>query len=162
MQILILKIINKVKADIASLHPIANFIDFEGLKSNLEKHKIDSTYYKVKLVLVDFRHLSCAPCLKAIPKLNELYKKYSRYNFVVIGINPLDPPLEKGKIINQFLLKLNPVYTNLFVSKEIMKSYQVKSFPTHLLFKNGKLIYYKIGYLEKEFDELENMVKSNL
>lgn len=151
-----------INSDIASFHPIANFIDFEGLKSNLEKDKIDSTYYKDKLVLVDFWHLGCAPCLKAMPKLNELYKKYSRYNFVVIGINPLDSPLEKGKIINQFLLKLNPVYTNLFVSKEIMKSYQVESFPTHLLFKNGKLIYSKVGYLEKEFDELENMVKSNL
>ncbi len=145
-----------------SADSITNFIGFETINSIGEKNKIESTFYNDKLVLIDFWHLACAPCLKAMPKLNELYKKYSGNGFIVLGLNPIDLPVEKEKIINQFLAKLKVDYTNMYVTKKTAEIYNVSSFPSFFLFKSGKLIYSKVGYVENGFTELENMIKNNL
>ena len=155
-------IANRVNNNKVSTDTITNFIGFETINSIGEKNKIESTFYNDKLVLIDFWYLGCAPCLKAMPKLNELYRKYSGDGFIVLGLNPIDSPVEKEKIINQFLTKLKVDYTNMYVTKETMKTYNVSSFPSVFLFKNGKIIYSKIGYVENGFTELENMIKNNL
>lgn len=155
-------IANSVNNNKVSTDTITNFIGFEIINSIGEKNKIESTFYNDKLVLIDFWYLGCAPCLKAMPKLNELYRKYSGDGFIVLGLNPIDSPVEKEKIINQFLTKLKVDYTNMYVTKETMKTYNVSSFPSVFLFKNGKLIYSKIGYVENGFTKLENMIKNNL
>lgn len=138
-----------------------NFIEFSGINTNGQKIKIDKQVYRNNLLLIDFWHLGCAPCIKAMPELNELYEKYSNSNFNVIGINPFDTP-GKTEIINKFILKLGINYQNILVEKELIDLYGVKSFPTLFLFKNGKLLYTKNGYSKQSLIEIEELIIKNI
>ena len=53
-----------------------------------------------KTVYVDFWASWCAPCLRSMPLINELYARYREQGFEVIAIN-VDDPIEDGR---EFLL----------------------------------------------------------
>jgi thiol-disulfide isomerase/thioredoxin len=52
----------------------------------LDGRKIDLKNMRGKVVLVDFWATWCAPCVKEVPHLKELYKKYHDQGFEIIGI----------------------------------------------------------------------------
>ncbi|MGH8467030.1 MAG: TlpA family protein disulfide reductase, partial [Pseudomonas sp.] len=49
-----------------------------------------------KTVYVDFWASWCAPCLRSMPLINELYGKYQDRGFEVVAIN-VDDPIEDGE-----------------------------------------------------------------
>ena len=50
-----------------------------------------------KLTLIDFWATWCKPCVKAIPKLNEIYNEYKEKGVNIIGIN-CDGPRSISKV----------------------------------------------------------------
>lgn len=70
-------------------------------------------------VLVDFWATWCAPCLKIAPIVEELAKKYAG-------------KLKVGKV-------------NVEVAPQIAQKYGVRSIPTLLFFKNGRVVSQVIG-----------------
>lgn len=50
-----------------------------------------------KLTLIDFWATWCKPCIKAIPKLNEIYTEYKEKGVNIIGIN-CDGPRSISKV----------------------------------------------------------------
>lgn len=50
---------------------------------NFDKEVLQSD----KTVLVDFWASWCMPCLKEIPKMKEVYKKYNEKGLTIIGIS---------------------------------------------------------------------------
>lgn len=139
-----------------------NFIEFKGVNLKNVNFFIDKEFYGNKLVLIDIWHLSCAPCIKAIPMLNNINHKYANMGLIVLGVNPIDSLIDKKKVISQFLNNLNVEYLNLFVSKDFLQNYHINTFPTYLLFKNGKLVYKKNGYNDAEIIDLENAILQHL
>ncbi|MFQ6035483.1 MAG: TlpA disulfide reductase family protein, partial [Sedimentisphaerales bacterium] len=54
---------------------------------------------KGKLVLLEFWGLWCSPCLKKIPELVRLHKKYARDGLIIIAIH--DSSLDRASLIKQ-------------------------------------------------------------
>jgi len=70
--------------------PFPNNVIGESFDFELNMHNGDvfnSKEHRGKVILLDFWSIHCAPCLRAMPKLRELSKKYPKDKFEIIGIN---------------------------------------------------------------------------
>ncbi|MBK7709857.1 MAG: TlpA family protein disulfide reductase [Bacteroidales bacterium] len=111
----------------------------------------DTIYLKInKLTLVDFWEVWCGHCIASFPKVEELKKKYMD-QLQVIGIVTQD----KGNAIK--LIKAKAItFTNLLGNNELLKIYNVNSFPRYFLIDNK-------GIVQKEYfgfsDQIEKDIK---
>lgn len=85
-----------------------------------------------ELVLVDFFATWCGPCRMLVPVLEELANDRNNIKIIKIDIDE---------------------------SASLAKSYGIMSVPTLLLFKNGKLVNQRSGFMPKE--ELTNWIEEN-
>lgn len=113
---------------------------------SLSGDSISLESYKGKKVLIDCWYISCLPCQKSIPMLQELQRKYGD-KLVVIGLNPFDG-LDKMKAFNQ-KRKLN--YTIGSVSSTLLRNqYSIMVFPSlYLIDENGFIISGHFGFPEE-------------
>lgn len=114
------------------------------------------------LVLLDFWHFACAPCLKIMPKLNELYNEHKNRGLAVYGLNPFDNSTKKIELIKKFSNKETIQYPLLFIDKSLIEEYSIVRFPTTFLFKSGQLIYTSDGYSEEDYKSLKKLILDNL
>lgn len=116
-----------------------------------ESENIDN--YKGSYLLINFWATWCAPCVKEIPSLNNLYNKFKdKKNFKMIAINIG----QSKEVVKKFLLdKALPVeFTILLDEKMDLSDWNVQAIPTTFLVdKKGKIIYKVEG--EKEWDSNE-------
>lgn len=137
--------------DLSLLETGSDFIPFSGVDSETNKTTIGSGN---GLLLLDFWYLACAPCIRSMPYLEKLQRKYKN-SISIVGVNPIDNPTEKQMDIQKFMARLELSYPFVFVSKSVQDDYQVRIFPTVYLIKDNKVIYSHVGFTEKSFDELE-------
>lgn len=131
-----------------------NMQDFE-LKLN-NKQTTSLAELKGKVVLFDFWHRSCYPCLKAIPDLIKIQEEFKN-DLVIIGINDFD---NDEDITAYFKFKGVNYLSTYKTERSISKRINVKLFPTTLLFdKNGTLIYTDTGYSISGMRKLKNAIK---
>jgi peroxiredoxin len=109
-----------------------------------------------KYVLLDFWGSWCPPCREEIIKLKDIYEKYSKHNFLIIGI--ADDSMDKMK---SFVEKNNIAWPQILQSddKSILKLYNIKYYPaTFLLDPEGKIINKDIHAeeLDKKLSEILN------
>lgn len=112
---------------------------------------------ETKYILVDFWFSRCKPCLKAFPKLKELYVKFHKKGFEIISISTdktEDTDVWKQKIVEQELLW--PQY--LDENGVIAEKNKITFFPTTFLLNNKKQVIKKNISLEELEKLLENMV----
>ena len=130
--------------------------DFDGVYYNL----YDAL--KEGPVVLDFWATWCKPCLKSMPMLDSLYRKYKKSHLQVFGIC-LDT---KGSIARAKSLwntkKLS--YTPLWDWKgEVQKKYGIISLPTFIIIDGeGRIVLEKKGYTKKERGEIEDSLRAVL
>ncbi len=109
--------------------------------------------FRGKTVYVDFWASWCAPCLRSLPLINELYARYRDQGFEVIAIN-VDNPIEDGQ---DFLLDVNLDYlTPADTSNEVMEAYGVMGMPTsYLIDSTGVIRKVHTGFREGDIEILE-------
>jgi len=137
---------DKKEGTTKSEHFNADRLDFL-LQTRLVSETGDSTSLDeidADLLLVDFWYMSCMPCLKSLPHLQELSDKYKSRGFKVIGINCHDTANKEyaiGKLKEKGIL-----YPNFFGSRSFLKQLNVKAFPTYILLdKNQNIVYMGVG-----------------
>ena len=109
---------------------------------------------KGKVVLLDFFYKSCAPCCAAMPVLQSLHEKYKDKGFMMIGIDPIDDPVEDE--MADFLTKRDITYTILFAERELSNTYCIAGYPTlYFLDREGKIVKMHIGFGKGMEEELE-------
>lgn len=110
-----------------------------------------------KVVLIDFFYRACAPCCAALPTLQRLHEKYKDRGFVMVGIDPIDDPVEAE--MADFLAKRGITYTVAFSGRELAKAYHVSGYPT-LFFVNrkGKIMQVYVGYSKDMEAEIEKQL----
>jgi peroxiredoxin len=109
---------------------------------------------KGKVVLLDFFYKSCAPCCAAMPVLQSLYDKYKDKGFVMLGIDPIDDPIEDE--MADFLAKRGITYTILFAERELSETYHISGYPTlYFLDPGGKIAKMHVGFGKGMEEELE-------
>jgi len=113
-----------------------------------------------KTVYVDFWASWCAPCLRSMPLINELYVKYREQGFEVIAIN-VDDPIEDGR---DFLLDTPLDYLIAADTKgEMLGAYGVRGMPTSFLIDHeGVVRMVHTGFRDNDIGLIEDAVRSLL
>lgn len=116
--------------------------------------------YRGKVILIDFWASWCPPCLKSLPKYNDLRREIGTDNFEIVAVN-VDENTEDAK---KFLAKHPVSYPIAKDPKGILPGvFGVKAMPTsYLVDKNGVVKYvhaaFKEGDIEKLRVEIEKLI----
>lgn len=118
---------------------------------------------KGKLFLIDFWYRACAPCIKAMPFLDSMHRKYSKQGLTVVGLNPYDYKRKGSDKFNAFLERHKVAYTLGYIKPEVTKNFQVRLYPTlYFVDADGKVLYSQLGYDEKTDANLEKFISEYL
>ena len=136
-----------------------NFFDLETLDG--KKIEVADKLIKKKLILVNFWATWCPPCIKEIPDLIKLKKKFDNeidIIFVSVDANP-------AKVIPNFLKKnkLKDFQTYIDKKLNLTKELGVKVMPTTLVINEGPYELSRVeGYIDwlnqELLNELENLL----
>ncbi len=113
--------------------------DFELPDENGKKWKLSD--YKGKVVLLDFWGFWCSYCVQELPELRDMNDKFSKKDFVMIGINTdTDDIKDIKKALAEH--KVNWRQGMMPEPTDMATDYDVTGFPTKVLIdKEGKIVY---------------------
>ncbi len=121
----------------------------------LEGNKIDNKSIQGEVTFINLWFVNCAPCLKEIPKLNEIRKEFvEEVKFIAVTFDPKEKVLE---FIKKEPFDFQIAYNQMDLLKE---GFKVTSYPKILIVdKTGKISLISNGI--KEYDsETENVKHS--
>jgi peroxiredoxin len=116
--------------------------------------------YRGDVVMINFWATWCGPCRQEMPLLDELYTRYQRVGFNLLGVNIDD---DSGKAL-AMIQELGVNFPVLFDSrKEVSKMYEVGAMPvTVIVDRAGKVRYvhqgYKPGYENMYLDQVRTLL----
>jgi len=117
--------------------------------------------YRGDVVMINFWATWCGPCRQEMPLLDDLYARYSRVGFNLLGVNIDD---DAGRAM-QMVQELGVNFPVLFDdSKEVSRLYQVEAMPvTVLVDREGTVRHvhhgYKPGYEEKYLTQIRSLLR---
>lgn len=117
--------------------------------------------YRGEVVMINFWATWCGPCRQEMPLLDELYSRYSRVGFQLLGVNIDD---DSGKAVDM-VAELGVSFPVLFdADKSVSERYEVEAMPvTILVDRNGTVRHvhhgYKPGYEEKYLTEIRALLR---
>lgn len=123
-----------------------------------------------RVVLLDFWHTQCAPCLQCLPSLRGLQQSYGPHGLQIIGIAHEQGPLDEAvSRIRGARGRYNINYTTIVSGTTpqpcpVMAQFQVSRFPTMVLLdETGTIIWRKEGVLDPQSQlELEFILRKKL
>lgn len=131
--------------------------------TTIEGKKITMTGLKGKVVLVNFWATNCLSCIKEMPALSDIYRRYHQRGLEVIAVAmPDDPPAQVLNYVRHQNLPF-PVMHDGFA--EMTKEFgHVDLTPTTFIFdKQGQRLQRTIGTLDfVKLDQLLNTKLSNM
>ena len=109
--------------------------------------------YRGKVVLLDFWASWCPPCLKSLPKYNDLRREIGTANFEIVAIN-VDENTDDAR---KFLQKHPVSYPIAKDPKGILPGvFGVKAMPTsYLIDQNGVVQYVHAAFKEGDIEKLK-------
>jgi peroxiredoxin len=120
--------------------------------------KISLAQYKGQVVMLNFWASWCGPCRQEMPLLENIYKKYSKMGFTLIGVNvEPDPKAAEG------FLKQTPVSFPVIYDKEstVSKAYDVSGMPsTVIIDRKGNIRVLHRGYKPGDENEYQDSIRS--
>lgn len=117
--------------------------------------------YRGDVVMINFWATWCGPCRQEMPLLDDLYNRYERVGFNLLGVNIDD---DSGRAMDM-IRELGVNFPVLFDSrKEVSKLYDVGAMPvTVIVDREGTVRYvhqgYKPGYEEKYLDQVRTLLR---
>ncbi len=118
---------------------------------------VKSSDYKGKVILINFWATWCPPCKREIPDFIELYKKYQKEDFVILGI-----ALDDLKSVTDFKNSYKINYPVLIGDQDVVRKYgNIRGIPTSFLVgRDGKIKKRYDGFRTR--DIFENDIKREL
>ncbi len=117
--------------------------------------------YRGDVVLINFWATWCGPCRQEMPLLNDLYGRYQRVGFNLLGVN-ID---EDSRRAMQMVQELGVNFPVLFdENKEVSKLYDIEAMPVTILVDREGIVRhvhhgYKPGYEEKYLTEIRSLLR---
>jgi thiol-disulfide isomerase/thioredoxin len=126
--------------------------------TTVDRVVFDWESYRGKVVLVDFWHTGCQPCLAEMPRILELYERHHETGFDVVGVSSdanrddLTPYLTKAKI------PWETIHEPWGTPNSNVSRYNITAFPTCILVdRDGKVL-----SLEANAERLEELLRKHL
>jgi serine/threonine protein kinase/thiol-disulfide isomerase/thioredoxin len=114
--------------------------------------------FKGKVVLLDFWATWCQHCVKAIPHLESLHKKYSQEGLMVIGLNN-EPNQDKVRQFAQGWMS----YLSVSGMDRVFREYGVEGVPSFFYVdREGKVRYHETGFSDGKESRIEARVRELL
>ncbi len=117
--------------------------------------------YRGDVVMINFWATWCGPCRQEMPLLDELYSRYERVGFSLLGVNIDDDSRRAMQMIDELGVDFPVLFD---ARKEVSKLYEVEAMPvTVLVDREGKVRYihhgYKPGYEDKYLDQIRSLLR---
>ena len=117
--------------------------------------------YRGDVVMINFWATWCGPCRQEMPLLDELYSRYQRVGFNVLGINIDDDSRRAMRMVDDLGVSFPVLFDT---RKEVSKLYRVEAMPvTILVDREGNVRYvhygYKPGYEQLYLDEIRTLLR---
>jgi peroxiredoxin len=117
--------------------------------------------YRGDVVMLNFWATWCGPCRQEMPLLDELYKRYERVGFNLLGVNIDDDSRRAMQMIEELGVNFPVLFD---ARKEVSKLYEVDAMPvTVLIDREGNVRYvhhgYKPGYEDKYLDQIRSLLR---
>jgi peroxiredoxin len=117
--------------------------------------------YRGDVVMINFWATWCGPCRQEMPLLDDLYAKYQRVGFTLLGVNIDDDSRRAMKMIEDLGVSFPVLFDE---TKSVSKLYEVEAMPvTVLVDKQGVVRHvhhgYKPGYEEKYLTEIRSLLR---
>lgn len=117
--------------------------------------------YRGDVVMINFWATWCGPCRQEMPLLDDLYGRYQRVGFTLLGVNIDDDSRRAMKMIEELGVKFPVLFDE---SKDVSKLYAVEAMPvTVLVDREGTVRHvhhgYKPGYEEKYLTEIRALLR---
>ncbi len=117
--------------------------------------------YRGDVVMINFWATWCGPCRQEMPLLDELYTRYQRVGFNLLGVNIDDDSRRAMQMVEELGVSFPVLFD---ASKEVSKLYEVQAMPvTVLVDREGNVRHvhhgYKPGYEEKYLDEVRSLLR---
>lgn len=114
-----------------------------------------------EVVMINFWASWCGPCRQEMPILEELYNRYSRAGFTILGVNVEPDPAEADKILNDIKISFPVLYDT---ESKVSKLYNVEAMPSTILIdRDGNMRYlhlgYKPGYEEAYRKQIKELIR---
>ena len=117
--------------------------------------------YRGDVVMINFWATWCGPCRQEMPLLDELYTRYQRVGFNLLGVNIDDDSRRAMQMIEELGVNL-PVLCD--ARKEVSKLDSVEAMPvTVIVDREGRVRHvhngYKPGYEDKYLDQIRSLLR---
>ena len=117
--------------------------------------------YRGDVVMVNFWATWCGPCRQEMPLLDELYSRYQRVGFSLLGVNIDDNSAKAMNMVSELGVSFPVLFD---ARKEVSKLYEVDAMPvTVLIDREGTVRYvhhgYKPGYEDKYLTEIRSLLR---
>ena len=125
-----------------------------GENLRLSEHRGD-------VVMINFWATWCGPCRQEMPLLDDLYSRYERVGFTLLGVNIDDDSRRAMQMIEELGVKFPVLFDE---RKEVSQLYEVEAMPvTVLVDREGNVRYvqhgYKPGYEEHYLTEIRSLLR---
>lgn len=103
----------------------------------IDGKKVTLSELRGKVVLADFWATYCIPCVKALPELEALQKKYGPDGFTVIGLSVDD----RAALVTKASSRAKVTYPIAIATAEVWNAYKVNALPSLVLIgRDGKIV----------------------
>ena len=120
--------------------------------------QVNLAQYKGQVVMLNFWASWCGPCRQEMPLLEDIYKKYNKLGFTLIGVN-----VEPDSKAADDWLKQTPVSFPILYDKnsKVSQLYDVSGMPsTVIIDRKGNLRYLHHGYKPGDEGEYLNNIRA--
>jgi len=114
--------------------------------------------YKGQVVMINFWASWCGPCRQEMPLLEDIYKKYNKLGFTLIGVN-----VEPDSKAADDWLKATPVTFPVGYDKDskVSQMFKVSGMPTTVIIdRKGNLRYRHVSYKPGDEGEYLNSIRA--
>ena len=117
--------------------------------------------FRGDVVMINFWATWCGPCRQEMPLLDELYNRYERVGFNLLGVNIDDDSRRAMQMIDELGVDFPVLFD---ARKEVSELYEVEAMPvTVIVDREGTVRYvhhgYKPGYEEKYLDQVRSLLR---
>lgn len=117
--------------------------------------------FRGDVVMINFWATWCGPCRQEMPLLDDLYGRYQRVGFSLLGVNIDDDSRRAMQMVQELGVSFPVLFDE---RKEVSKLYAVEAMPvTILVDREGRVRHvhhgYKPGYEEKYLTEIRSLLR---
>ena len=121
---------------------------------DMEDHPVILNQYKGKVVVINFWFINCKPCVMEMPDLNKLVKDYKDQEVVFLAFSP-----DSKVALEKFRSKKAFDYQIIPSSNEVIKTYQIQGYPTHVILdKEGLIQHHETGLSQNTIYDLRDKI----